>query len=91
MQPRRQRIQAIVDKFYLDNGPCCAGCDWWRWHNSVAGECIRTVPVAGHDRYAMLGIRGASYQAQAGHIMTPREHICGEFLDSEQTPKGHES
>ena len=33
-------------------------------------------------------IRGASYQAQAGHIMTPREHICGEFLDSEQTPKG---
>ena len=38
MQPRHQRIQAIVDKFYLDNGPCCAGCDWWRWHNSVAGE-----------------------------------------------------
>ena len=33
-------------------------------------------------------IRGASYQAQAGHIMTPREHICGEFLDSEQPPKG---
>ena len=66
MQPRHQRIQAIVDKFYLDNGPCCAGCDWWRWHNSVAGECISTVPVAGHDRYAMLGIRGASYPAQAG-------------------------
>ena len=66
-QTREERNQAILDQFYLDHGPCCAGCDWWRWHNSVAGECIRTVPVASHDRYAMLGIRGASFPIKAGH------------------------
>ena len=33
-----ERTQAILDQFYKERGPCCAGCDWWRWHNSVAGE-----------------------------------------------------
>ena len=83
MQPRHQRIQAIVDKFYLDNGPCCAGCDWWRWHNSAAGECIKTAPVSGAERLAMLGMAGISCAVGAGHIMTPREHYCGEFKDTE--------
>lgn len=86
-QTREERNQAILDQFYLDHGPCCAGCDWWRWHNSVAGECIRTVPVAGHERFALLGVTWTSYPIKAGHIMTPREHMCGEFFDSEQAPK----
>ena len=78
-----ERTQAILDQFYKERGPCCAGCDWWRWHNTVAGECIRTVPVAGHERLAMLGVTWTSYPAQAGHIMTPRDHHCGEFFDSD--------
>ena len=86
-QTREERNQAILDQFYLDHGPCCAGCDWWRWHNSVAGECIRTVPVAGYERFALLGVTWTSCPIKAGHIMTPREHMCGEFFDSEQAPK----
>jgi hypothetical protein len=39
------RKQAIVDAFYKQHGPCCAGCDWWRWHNTLVGECMRTAPV----------------------------------------------
>ncbi|TXH48098.1 MAG: hypothetical protein E6Q97_25530 [Desulfurellales bacterium] len=61
MQAQRERTQAVIDNFYRDHGPCCAGCDWWRWYNSAAGECIRTVPVAGTERYAMLGISWTSY------------------------------
>lgn len=78
---RHDRTQAILDAFHKANGPCCAGCDWWRWHNALVGECIRTQPVAGVERFAMLGITGSSLAPEAGHIMTPREHVCGEFKD----------
>ncbi|MES2973386.1 MAG: hypothetical protein V4757_07245 [Pseudomonadota bacterium] len=73
--------QEMVDRFYAAHGPCCAGCDWWRHFNSMVGECIRTVPVGGVQRIAMLGITGSSLQPGAGHIMTPRDHVCGEFKD----------
>ncbi len=76
------RKQAMVDAFYKQYGPCCAGCDWWRWYNVMAGECIRTAPVSGAERFAMLGITGSSLPLEAGHIMTPREHVCGEFRDT---------
>ena len=72
----------ILDRFYTQNGPCCAGCDWWRWHNSVAGEFICTAPVSGAERAAMLGITWISCPIPAGHIMTPRDHYCGDFKDS---------
>lgn len=84
MTSRQERTQALLDKFYQEHGPCCAGCDWWRWHDAVAGECIRTVPVPGHERLGMLGIQWTSQPVPAGHIMTPREHYCGEFFDSEK-------
>lgn len=77
----QERTQANVDAFYRTHGPCCAGCDWWRWYNSLVGECIRTEPVSGGERFAMLGMTGYSIQPGAGHIMTPREHVCGEFKD----------
>ena len=71
--------QAIIDQFATEHGPCCAGCDYWRWHNSVVGDCLRTAPVSGGDRVALLGMTGCSAQIGAVHIMTPREHWCGEF------------
>ena len=77
----KDRVQAIIDAYAEKHGPCCAGCDWWRWHNSVAGECIRTAPVSGAERAAMLGITWISCPIPAGHIMTPRDHYCGDFKD----------
>lgn len=78
---RQERTQARVDAFHKEHGPCCAGCDWWRWHNSLVGECIKSAPVASAERFAMLGIESSSLTPGAGHIMTPREHVCGEFKD----------
>lgn len=74
--------QKAVDNFYLKHGPCCAGCDHWRWFNSCAGECTRTVPVSGEERIKMLGMRSLSQPAEPGHIVTKRDHVCGEFIDT---------
>lgn len=74
-------VSASVDRFYLQHGPCCAGCDWWDHANSVVGQCIRSAPVPGAQRVAMLGIRGTSAPTPAGHVLTPRDHHCGEFRD----------
>lgn len=84
MSAIKQRVQAAVDAFASKHGPCCAGCDYWQWHNSVAGECIRTAPVSGPARVSMLGMTSPSLTIPAGHIMTPRGHVCGEFNDTEQ-------
>lgn len=75
-------VQASVDAFYWKHGPCCAGCDWWRHVASTAGECIRSAPVPGHERLAMLGIEKPWASIGAGHVMTPRDHHCGEFADT---------
>lgn len=71
----------IIDRFYFQHGPCCAGCDWWAPANSCVGECRRSAPVSGAQRVSMLGMRSPSIQPEAGHIMTPRDHHCGEFKD----------
>jgi hypothetical protein len=83
-EQRDQQTQDRIDRFAAEHAPCCAGCDHWRWHNSVVGECLRTAPVAGIARVSMLGISATSAPLQSGHIMTPREHRCGEFQDNEQ-------
>lgn len=73
--------QEYADRFYHTNGPCCAGCDWWDRFNSVAGECTRSAPVSNKERGAMIGASGSSAPDGAGHIITKREHHCGEFKD----------
>ena len=73
--------QKILDTFYFANGKCCAGCDWWRSLSSMSGECTRSAPVGGRDRFAMLGMVSISAPVDAGHLLTPREHACGEFKD----------
>ena len=75
--------QRFVDAYYLDRGPCCAGCDHWRYYNSVAGECRKSAPVGGAERWAMLGLSHASGRTpDPGHIMTTRDHLCGDFIDT---------
>lgn len=73
--------QESIDRFYFQHGPCCAGCDWWRSLNSIVGECTQSAPVSVAERWAMLGMCSVSLSAGAGHIVTPREHLCGKFKD----------
>ena len=39
-------------------------------------------------RLAMLGMTWTSAPVPAGHIMTPRDHVCGEFKDNDLPPGG---
>lgn len=73
--------QELADRWYVKHGPCCAGCDWWHQHNSIVGECRRSAPVPAEQRVGMLGVHGTTYPLTAGHVMTPREHHCGDFKD----------
>lgn len=73
--------QELADRWYARHGPCCAGCDWWHQHNSIVGECHRSPPVPAGQRVGMLGVHGTTYPLTAGHVMTPREHHCGDFKD----------
>jgi hypothetical protein len=72
-------LQEHLDKFYWHHGKCCAGCDWWRSISSLVGDCTRSAPVSAKDRASMLDIH--SFQIQSGHIVTQREHVCGDFKD----------
>jgi hypothetical protein len=79
-----ETTQEAVDRFYwsIRRAPCCAGCDWWQYFNSVVGECRRSAPASGEQRVAMIGIDRSSLQPGSGHIMTERDHCCGEFEDN---------
>jgi hypothetical protein len=70
------------DSFYKEYGPCCAGCDHWGWYNSHVGECTKSAMVPGEQRYALLGMEHSSLALEAGHVMTPREYVCGNFIDT---------
>lgn len=76
-----QELQEHLDRFYWRNGPCCAGCDWWRAISSMVGDCTRSAPVSGQERMAVLGFSQSFPPIAAGHVVTKREHVCGEFKD----------
>lgn len=78
--------QEILDRFYWSHGPCCAGCAWWRHISALAGECTKSAPVSGAERMSMLGIESCSAHIAAGHIITERGHVCGEFTDEFDWP-----
>lgn len=83
------KTQEAVDRFYMKQGPCCAGCDWWHHHTSLIGECRRSAPVPAEERYSMVRMDWVSYRlrpADAGHILTNREHHCGDFKDGFDWP-----
>ncbi len=74
--------QNIIDHFYIENGDCCAGCDWWRHINSVIGECIKSSPVSGPERSSIFGLLSNPCLNESGHPLTRRDHYCGDFKDS---------
>lgn len=74
--------QELMDRLYMKNGPCCAGCDWWRYNNGILGDCTRHAPtLPGADRAASLGMNGFSCAIPSGHAVTKRDHHCGDFKD----------
>lgn len=80
--PRPDSNQEWVDRFYMSHGDCCAGCDYWEHHNALVGDCKRSAPVSGVERVSMLNITRISLPPKSGHIMTRREHHCGDFKDT---------
>lgn len=75
--------QGHVDAFYAKHGPCCAGCDFWRWINTGVGECVRLPPNQSHDAASGLGMHGVSLPVSSSNL-TRRDHLCGEFKDTPQ-------
>jgi hypothetical protein len=79
------RVQEAADRFYVKQGPCCAGCDWWHHSSSVIGECRKSAPVSAKERYSVVRMDWTSWrltESEAGHILTNRDHHCGDFKDS---------
>lgn len=73
--------QESVDTFYFRTGKCCAGCDWWRSLSPLIGNCTRSRIVSGKERADMLGLEHCSLRIKAGHAVTRRDYVCGEFKD----------
>ncbi len=73
--------QECADRFYFENGPCCAGCDYWHRISSSHGHCQKAAPISGEQRLALLGIEFCTLQLGAGHPLTRRDHHCGDFKD----------
>jgi hypothetical protein len=50
--------------------------------NSKSGDCTKSHPVGAKERWAMLGIENISLlKLRAGHVVTPQDHVCGDFKD----------
>lgn len=75
-------IQENCDRFYMEKGACCAGCDHWESMNSLIGECKMSAQVSGEDRMRALGFSYMSRPMAAGHVITKRDHACGLFEDT---------
>lgn len=74
--------QKYIDDFYKENGKCCAGCDHWDWVNSLVGECKKSAPTDHQSRISMTGITSMTAPPESGHIVTTRDHLCGDFIDT---------
>jgi len=74
-------LQEFHDRFYFERGPCCAGCDRWRSISGLIGECHARAPVSGHERYSAILGNPSPMPMPAGHILTYRDHHCGDFKD----------
>lgn len=73
--------QEFLDRFYWQNGSCCAGCDWWHSISPKKGECHRAPIVSGNDRMLAMDITSCSLPFGSGHPITDLDHVCGEFKD----------
>lgn len=72
----------LVVEFYKKNGPCCAGCDHWRYFSANLGECEKSNIMSMEDRLSILGITHWTGPGEAGKALTERGYHCGNFIDS---------
>jgi hypothetical protein len=83
--PEMEGHQRWGDEFYMKNGPCCSGCDWWHSWCGNFGECRRAAIVP--DPWAMIRaedgivIISGKVKPIPGHPITMQDHHCGEFRD----------
>lgn len=82
MSDETDRIQESNDRLYWKIGPCCAGCDHWETPGGHYGECKKSAPMSGFERYQGVGMKPIGWVPPAGHALTERNHSCGEFEDS---------
>lgn len=73
--------QIRADKFYMQNGECCSGCDHWRGIGGTIGECTNSKIISSKDRLVFLGLRNCTLDIGAGHAITRRDYVCGQFKD----------
>lgn len=78
---REYHRQKRIDRFYTKTGKCCAGCDHWQHVNATTGDCTKSAPVPAGERWALIGLKFNTWTG-AGHVVTPREHECGDFEDT---------
>lgn len=74
--------QMRADSFYMANGSCCSGCDHWRGMGGTIGECTNSKIISSKDRLRFLGWRNCTLDIGAGHAITRRDYVCGQFKDS---------
>lgn len=77
----------LVIQFYKENGPCCSGCDHWRYFNNVIGECQKSNLMGMSDRLSILGITHWTGPREAGKALTERGYYCESFIDSDLQKK----
>ena len=76
-----RRLQ--LDKFYFAKGKCCACCDYWRTNGiGITGECTNSKIISSKERLGFLGWRNCTLDIGAGHAITRRDYVCGQFKDS---------
>ena len=73
--------QILIDKFYFKNGKCCAGCDRWRHDGSLVGECTNSKIIPARERASLLNFNSPNICVKAGHALTRRDYVCGQFKD----------
>ena len=76
-----EKYQAICDKFYWENGPCCAGCDHWESDAGMIGICTSAPIVSGEQVLKSIGITSCTYTPRPGHPYTEASFKCGSFKD----------
>ena len=74
--------QERLDRFYWQNGKCCAGCDHWSSEAGDMGQCNASPPVSGHQVLKSMGIEWTTLpDPPPGQPYTKHDHVCGTFKD----------
>jgi len=80
-----EALQHFMDYHYrvlMEGKPCCAGCDHWEAFVINAGDCLISKLVPSHERMSLFEIKNLTLDIGAGHVITPRDYKCDNFIDT---------